>query len=196
LTWFKVNFIFHPLQPQTMKILWTAALCCCWLSASTQQIQAYLSTQTEIHLWGKIPSQALWANPYAEWFKKGYDYHQPDTQLLPALQLAMDGCRFQLFLGTWCGDSKREVPKILKIMSALGCKTQDLDIIALSNQGNDYKKGPQGEEKDLNIVRVPSLLVYRNNKALGRIIEYPVESWEKDLLKILRGETYTPHYSK
>lgn len=179
-----------------MKKLWLAALCCAGLHAGAQNIQAYLSPKTEIHLWGKIPTQVLWANPYAEWFKPAHDQYRTDSTILPTLQLAMEGCRFQLFLGTWCGDSKREVPKIVKILEALGCPSDNLSIVALSNLDHAYKKGPLGEEKGLNIIRVPSLLVSRNGTALGRIVEYPVESWEKDLLKILRGEPYTPHYTQ
>jgi hypothetical protein len=39
----------------------------------------------------------------------------------------------------------------------------------------------------MNIVRVPTIIVYENNIESGRIIENPVTSLEQDMVKILTG---------
>lgn len=41
---------------------------------------------------------------------------------------------------------------------------------------------------------MPDLLVYEKNREIGRVVESPVISWEKDLLAILQGEAYVPKY--
>jgi thiol-disulfide isomerase/thioredoxin len=99
-----------------------------------------------------------------------------------------------IFMGTWCGDSKREVPAMLKILNEIGFDSVDISLITVGNNAELYKKSPQGEELGKNIVRVPTFIIYDKKKEIGRIIEYPVESLERDLLKILRKEPYIPNY--
>jgi hypothetical protein len=98
-------------------------------------------------------------------------------------------------MGTWCGDSKQEVPRMIKILLAAGMGTSNLSIIAVGNGADMYKKSPQGEEIGLNIKRVPTLIVYEKKKEIGRFIEYPVVSIEKDLLRILLKDGYVPNYA-
>ena len=50
------------------------------------------------------------------------------------------------------------------------------------------------EEAGRNIVRVPTIIVEQKGAEIGRIIEFPVTSLEKDLLTILRKEKYQPNY--
>ena len=39
-----------------------------------------------------------------------------------------------------------------------------------------------------------SSFIYDGKKEMGRIIDSPIESFERDLLKILRKEHYQPHF--
>ena len=60
---------------------------------------------------------------------------------------------------------------------------------------DQYKKSPEGEETGKNIQRVPTLIIYHKRKELGRIIESPVVSIEKDLISILKQDGYIPNYA-
>jgi hypothetical protein len=84
---------------------------------------------------------------------------------------------------------------MLKILEAAGFDTSNLGIVCVSNEFDMYKKSPQGEELGKNIQRVPTLIVYEKNKEIGRIIESPVLSLERDLLSILRKEPYIPNHA-
>ncbi len=64
----------------------------------------------------------------------------------------------------------------------------------VSNKDSLYKKSPQHEEAGKNIVRVPTIIIEQKGTELGRIIEFPITSLEKDLLSILRKEKYQPNY--
>jgi thiol-disulfide isomerase/thioredoxin len=96
----------------------------------------------------------------------------------------------QLFFGTWCGDSKREVPRMLKVLYQSGFKDTAIDLIAVSNHDTLYKQSPLHEERGLNIIRVPTLIVYQSGKEIGRIVETPVESIEKDIWQIVQRRNY------
>jgi thiol-disulfide isomerase/thioredoxin len=133
--------------------------------------------------------------PYNSWFQKNYVAHQIDSLTLLELKPLLKKKKIDIFLGTWCGDSKWEFPRMLKILLAANFDTTNLSIVCVSNEAEMYKKSPQGEEIGRNIQRVPTLIVYEKNKEIGRIIESPIISLEKDLLKILRKEGYIPHFS-
>ena len=47
----------------------------------------------------------------------------------------------------------------------------------------------------LNIHHVPTVIFYKNGNEIGRIIEYPVQLLEEDMVAILTGASYTPNYS-
>ncbi|MBL0882375.1 MAG: thioredoxin family protein [Chitinophagaceae bacterium] len=131
---------------------------------------------------------------YKNWYQTGYDHYLPDSSTIPSLTGLLKGKQIDIFLGTWCGDSRREVPRMLKILTQAGVQQQQIRLIFVSNESNSYKQSPQHEEAGKNIKRVPTFIVYENEKEMGRIIEYPVVSLEKDLLSILRREKYVPNY--
>jgi thiol-disulfide isomerase/thioredoxin len=150
--------------------------------------------QATTHLLGVHPIADLRQAPFADWFQYNYQNYQPDSLLLPELKQLLKGKELQIFLGTWCGDSKREVPRMLKILAAAGFDSTKLQLVFVNNTADQYKKSPTHEEQGKNIVRVPTLIVYKGKTEIGRFIEYPKESIEKDLLKILKGEPYQPNY--
>jgi thiol-disulfide isomerase/thioredoxin len=146
-------------------------------------------------LLGNCSISAYKNEPYANWFIPNFDNYTVDSATIEQIRPLLKKKKIDLFMGTWCGDSKQEVPRIIKILLAAGMDTAHLSIIAVGNGADMYKKSPQGEEMGLNIRRVPTLIVYDKNKEMGRFIEYPVVSIEKDLLRILRKDGYIPNYA-
>ena len=86
-------------------------------------------------------------------------------------------------MGTWCPDSRREVPRFMKILDAWNFSPGMLTFIGVDNG----KLSPIGEYDQLEIQRVPTFIIYKNNIEAGRIIENPVTSLEQDMVNILRG---------
>jgi thiol-disulfide isomerase/thioredoxin len=134
--------------------------------------------------------------PFAEWYKPGYENYQPNAQVLAELKkLKPEKTTIKIVFGSWCGDSKREVPRMLKTLNATGFTDKNIQLIGVSSEADVYKQAPQREEKNLYVYRVPTFILYQNNKEVGRINEYPVESLERDLQKILSDKSYTPSYT-
>lgn len=130
----------------------------------------------------------------AEWFYKYYNEHFVDSSSIAALQKLLSNTTMEIFLGSWCGDSKREVPRMLKILDSLHYDTSRIKLILVDFTVEHYKQSPQHEERNKNIHHVPTFIVYENNKEMGRIVESPVVSLEKDLLSIVTKEKYIPKY--
>ena len=110
-------------------------------------------------------------------FKKGYDNYVPSE--LSALK--DDDIKVVVFFGTWCHDSKRELPKALKIFNVIGINDENIELIALDLN----KKEPLGRAAKLNLVYTPTLIFFRESKEIGRIIEKPDISLEKDIELII-----------
>jgi thiol-disulfide isomerase/thioredoxin len=145
-------------------------------------------------LLGQQPISALKKAPFGDWFNKNYAAYQANDNLTEKIKPLLQDKQLLVFLGTWCGDSKREVPRMLKILDHYGVSHSNVKLIMLDEHDSVYKQSPAHEEKGLNIHRVPTFIVYQNQAELGRIVESPVVTLEKDLLQILSGEDYIPKY--
>lgn len=134
--------------------------------------------------------------PYATWYKPGYEGYVPNAGVLSQLKKAgAEKLTVKVVFGSWCGDSKRELPRMMKVLHAAGFPEKNIQLIGVYDSLEVYKQAPNREEKTLNIYRVPTYIVYQKDKELGRIVEYPVESLERDLLKIVTGQPYTHNYT-
>ena len=110
-------------------------------------------------------------------FKTGYDNYVPSDFSV----LKYDDVSVVIFFGTWCHDSKRELPKALKIFNEIGINHENIELIAV---GFD-KKEPQGRAAKLKLMFTPTLIFFRGSQEIGRIIEKPVISLEKDIALII-----------
>ncbi len=122
--------------------------------------------------------------PYTDWFQPQYDNYQIDAETLVALKKKkLKSYNFIVFVGTWCGDSHREFPRLMKILDELGVHDNKVTIIGT----NRKKESPNGEEGLFNVHKVPTIIVKKYGKEIGRIIEYPKSGFlEKDLLEIIQ----------
>lgn len=145
-------------------------------------------------LLGKSTRERLQQAPYDSWFNPTYNEYNIDSASANQLRSLLKGKRFQIFMGTWCGDSRREVPRIYKLLDYCGIPASQIELINVDYHDSAYKQSPTHEERGLQIHRVPDLLVYEKNTELGRVVESPVTSWEKDLLAIVQRQAYVPNY--
>lgn len=146
-------------------------------------------------LLGKIDKKGLTQDSYALWFNRQYEAYEVDYKIIKSIKGELRKNKITLFMATWCGDSKREVPRFYKILNAADYPLDRLTVVALDYEKGQYKKSPGGEEKGLNIIKVPTIIFHKKGKALNRIVESPVESLEKDMMAIVTGKEYVPNYS-
>ncbi len=85
----------------------------------------------------------------------------------------------EVYFGTWCHDSQREVPRLLKLLEYN--KNISVKLIALDYQKSD----PQGLAQAKGVKYTPTIIVYRDNKEVGRVVERPKESLSADISKAM-----------
>lgn len=141
---------------------------------------------------GKESREALTLPPFDTWYTKNYKAYTVKEALTPALKKSLKGVEITTFMGTWCGDSKRETPRMFKILDAASFQEENFELITVDRS----KKKPTEYTAGNDIIRVPTFIFTKDGKELGRIVERPVESLEADMIKILNGEPYKHSYEK
>jgi thiol-disulfide isomerase/thioredoxin len=131
---------------------------------------------------GYFKREQLYRTPHCEWYLKGYDEYQFNNEVVNKLsEISKDNLKIKIVMGTWCPDSRRELPRFMRIMDLWKFPMENVTFIGVDNA----KLSPVGEYDMLNIQRVPTFIFYKNNIEAGRIIENPVTSLEQDIVNIL-----------
>lgn len=149
-------------------------------------------TQKDMLL-GNFQKNELQQAPFSDWFNPRYEEYTPNTDAMNTITENIGDYKIKLFMGTWCGDSKRETPKFLKILDKADYNYDNLELVAV-----DYsKKTPSNIEDGLDVKRVPTIIFYKDGKEVNRFVEYSRgESIEEDIAKIVSGEAYKNSYAE
>ncbi|MCB0637107.1 MAG: thioredoxin family protein [Lewinella sp.] len=167
-----------------------------WYCQSTGQLnnetipmnQEIISHEGEPILVGQLNREAWQMEAYQDWFAAEYADYTVDEATVAGLQPHIGNLEVKVFLGTWCSDSQREVPHLYKVLDALDFDETHLQVVALDNHPDRRKTSPQHEEAGWNIEYVPTIIFLRNGTEIGRIVEMPEVSLERDLAVILARE--------
>lgn len=169
-------------------------LVCLLFSINTFAQQTYLNSDKETHYAGAVTEAELRAGEFATWFTdEDPEFTLPE--MAPDWAKNLDDARVEIFLGTWCGDSKTWVPRFVNYWKAAGLNPDQLSFVALYDGEEKYKQGPAAEEKDRNIHRVPTFIFSRQGEEFARIVEHPVTDLETDLAQIALGHPVRPAYA-
>ncbi|MEY2996945.1 MAG: hypothetical protein RIQ82_324 [Bacteroidota bacterium] len=143
-------------------------------------------------LLGPINAQGLNQEPYSLWFEENTKAYTPDMTVIEEIKPLLKSCYIKVFMGTWCEDSQREVPALMKLLNLTEFDQSQLEIIAMTHD----KDTPENYEADYEIEFIPTIMFFKDGAELNRIVEYTQETMEIDLLKILKQQAYTPAYAE
>lgn len=137
-------------------------------------------------LLGRQTKSQLSQEPFSEWYDEEYKDYEYDTEVVKELKKKkVSSYEIVVFFGTWCEDTHRELPRLMKILDAVNYPEQKLKLIAV----NRRIETPNGEDVPHNIRRVPTIIVRKYGRELGRIIEHTQSgSLEQDLLNIIKNK--------
>ena len=142
------------------------------------------------NLSGMVQKDAFMQAPFDTWFNSRLAGYQPDQESIDGLKVALVDIEIRAYMGTWCGDSKREVPQFYHILEAAYYDLDKVTMIAVDRS----KSKPTDLVSGYDVNRVPTFIFYRDGKEIGRYVERPRESLEKDMLKIVTGQEYKHSY--
>jgi thiol-disulfide isomerase/thioredoxin len=132
-------------------------------------------------LMGICSREAFLSSDFSDWFSKEYSDYSTNGDVLSSISKNFNDYKILIVMGTWCGDSRREIPRLYKILDEIQFPDSNLFLVAV----NRKKQGLFNEAEGLDIQLVPTIIFYKNGGEIGRIIETPVKSLEEDIKDIL-----------
>ena len=140
---------------------------------------------------GKFTKEDLLKAPFVSWFESGYNSYVPKAEALATIKKNISDYEIVGFVGTWCPDSRREIPKIYKILDEAGYDLSKLTMVGVTRG----KSTPENLEEGYNVHRVPTFIFLKDGKEVNRFVEYEVETIEEDIARIVSGQEYKNPYS-
>lgn len=108
-----------------------------------------------------------------------------DAEAAQALAEVEPGAEIEIYFGTWCSDSRRELARFWRALDeTLGLVPFEVRYVAVDRSD----KRPPELERDLGLRYVPTFIVRRQGHEVGRMVEVSPNGIERDLLALLNGD--------
>ena len=76
----------------------------------------------------------LLQTPHSAWYYKGYDEYNVNSKAVNTLMdISKEGISIKIVMGTWCPDSRREVPRFMKILDQWQFPLTKVTFIGVDN---------------------------------------------------------------
>ena len=110
-------------------------------------------------------------------FRAQYDnYEAGDISSLMVRDLHVE-----VLFATWCHDSEREVPRLLKILETAGVESSAVELVAL-----DFSKTePKGRAASKDLQYTPTFIFSVRDEEIGSIVERPIGTLETAIESIM-----------
>ena len=113
-------------------------------------------------------------------FRSAYEQYQPSSAEIAAVK-SLSGKSLIVLFGTWCHDSEREVPRLLKLLDLSGVELESLSLYGI----NYNKQEPTNLHQQHHLRYSPTIILLQGEDELGRVVEKPVTSLGEDLARFV-----------
>jgi thiol-disulfide isomerase/thioredoxin len=132
------------------------------------QYEVLSERPNEKTLKGIISREILEKDSSFKWYAANQKGYNPNKDALEGLKKQKDSIHLLVFMGTWCEDSHVIIPKFFSLLDASGFPVEKLTLI-----GVDRKKTTFSDLTGaLGVKNVPTIMVMKNGREIGRVIEY------------------------
>jgi thiol-disulfide isomerase/thioredoxin len=148
----------------------------------------YISLKDENHpeqhiLNGIITKYALQNDSTYKWFTSSQNSYTPAAAMVNAVVGAKNKMQFVIFGGTWCEDTQFILPKFFKLQEQAGFPDAGVSLFAVDRN----KKTIGGITDAFKVSNVPTIIVMKDGKEVGRVVEYgKTGQWDKELAELLK----------
>jgi thiol-disulfide isomerase/thioredoxin len=154
------------------KQMFIAALAAILLTAGAAHSQQYFELSKN-HDGGKIfkgliTREDVEKDTSFKWYAQNTKGFTPEKKAVAALKQQKDSIQFITFMGTWCEDSHFIIPRFFLLLDAADYPSSKVTLIGVDRS----KKTLDNLSESLNIINVPTIIVMKNGKEVGRVVEY------------------------
>lgn len=129
-----------------------------------------------------------------QWGKE-FSSYVPEAEDMVTLAAVEEDISIICILGTWCGDSEREVPRFWKILQETGNTHLELTMFSVGRSKDQEAREilanigfDEPLRKTYGVELVPTFIFMSGETELGRIVETPEGTLEQDAANILSPE--------
>jgi len=116
-----------------------------------------------------IISRDILANDSSfKWYRANLKAYPAGKETAANFGKHKDSIQLVIFLGTWCEDSHVIIPKLFPFLDAAGFSNDHITLIAVDRN----KKTISHLTDAFDIKNVPTVIVMKDGKELGRVVEY------------------------
>jgi thiol-disulfide isomerase/thioredoxin len=116
---------------------------------------------------GIISREILMGDTSFKWLNNARSF-TPEKNAVEALRKNKDSIQLLVFIGTWCEDSHDVLPKLYSLTDAAGFSQDRITLIGVDRNKTTFSHLTEA----LGIINVPTIMVMKNGKEQGRIVEY------------------------
>ncbi len=135
---------------------------------SQNQYEVLVERPNEKSLKGIISREVLLSDTSFRWYAENLKGYKPNAAALEGLQKNKDSIQLLTFMGTWCEDSHIVIPKFYSLLDVAGFSQDRVTLIGVDRK----KKTLSHLSEALNVNNVPTIIVMKNGKEVGRVIEF------------------------
>lgn len=133
---------------------------------------------------GFISKNELATDTAFKWFVQGQKSFTTNADVVKQYAAAKDSVSFFVFGGTWCEDTKHLLPNFMATTDAAGIPANRITLVGVDRE----KKTLFNLSEVFNVTLVPTIIVLKNGKEIGRVVEYGrIGAPEKEVAQIISG---------
>ncbi len=153
---------------------------------SVAQTQYEVSTDGQDKILKGIITRDLIAKDTSfKWYDQNLAGYNPNEEATNALKSKSSQLQLIVFAGTWCSDTKHILPKFFALTDAAAFSQDHITLIGVDRN----KKTISHLSEALGVVNVPTIIVMKEGKEIGRVVEYGKTGvWDKELGEIIGAD--------
>lgn len=149
-------------------------VCCKTQNAVTKSSSSFQTYQDSYDSKGRKVLRGLISRADIEndtafsWFKKNYNLGKPNASAVAAFKQHANDFHVLIFGGTWCPDTQNLLPQFYRLADAAGYADSSITLIGVDNAKTTF----DNLHKTFHLIDVPTFIVMKDGKEVGRVIEY------------------------
>lgn len=153
-------------------------------TAAQNQYEVMVERPNEKTLKGIISREVLQSDTSFKWYAENLKGYSPNAVAVQGLKKNKDSVQLLTFMGTWCEDSHNIIPKFYSLLDAAGFPQDRITLIGVDRE----KKTLSHLAEALNVKNVPTIIVMKNGKEAGRVVEFgKYGMFDKELGEIINS---------
>ena len=177
-----LSFDFNTAQMK--KILSLAIAATASITAMAQAPETIIEKDGTKVIRGFISQAELASDSTFGWYSATYKATKPMGATVQAFQKGKDSVHILAFGGTWCDDTKQILPKFYATADAAGFSKDRITLMGVDRN----KKAVQHLSEAFGVTNVPTFIVLKNGKEIGRVVEWGKTGQpEKEVGELIAG---------